>query len=102
MNFLTTPSVYRACVLVLGGALASFAAAGRVFPDGASGFLHLDSAADRAAFRDWFTAIAEYQAVRPEQDVPAEIKDCAALLRFAYREALARHSAAWLAHNGLE
>lgn len=104
MNFLTTPSLYRACVLVLGGALACFgaAAAGRALPEGASGFLHLDSAADREAFRGWFTAIAEYQAVRPEQDVPAEVKDCAALLRFAYREALERHTAAWLAQNGLE
>jgi uncharacterized protein YfaT (DUF1175 family) len=102
MTSLTTRSVYRACVLVLAGALASFEAAGRAFPDGASGFLHLDSAADREAFREWFTAIAEYQAVRPEQDVPAEVKDCAALLRFAYREALETHSAAWLAQNGLE
>lgn len=97
-------SVYRACVLVLAGALASFAAAGagKTVSGSASGFLHLDSAADREAFREWFTAIAEYQAVRPEQDVPAEIKDCAALLRFAYREALERHSAVWLAQNGLE
>lgn len=102
MKFLITRSVYRACALVLAGALASFAAASRGLPEGASGFLHLDSAADREAFRGWFTAIAEYQAVRPEQDVPAEVKDCAALLRFAYREALERHSAVWLAQNKLE
>ena len=102
MNFLTTRSMYRACVLVLAGAPASFAAAVPALPGGASGFLHLDSAADQEAFREWFTAIAEYQAVRPEQDVPAEIKDCAALLRFSYRAALQRHNRVWLAQNGLE
>jgi uncharacterized protein len=102
MNFLTTRRVYLACVLVLAGALVSFAAAGRALPQAASGFLHLDSAADREAFRGWFTAIAEYEAVRPAEQVPAEITDCAALLRFAYRGALQRHNAVWLAQNGLE
>src|SRR5438034_2643046 len=46
--------------------------------DGTPAFLRLDSAADRDAFRRWFTAIAEYQALRPSQEVPAEIQDCAA------------------------
>jgi len=70
--------------------------------DGAAGFLRLDSAADREAFRGWFTAIAEYQAVRPAQELPAEINDCAALLRYAYRNALHAHTADWLAENKLE
>ena len=65
-------------------------------------FLHLDSAADREAFRQWFAAIAEYQALRPTEDLPVEINDCAALLRYAYRGALQAHSAAWLAENKLE
>lgn len=65
-------------------------------------FLRLDSAADREAFRGWFTAIAEYQALRPPQNVPAEINDCAALLRYAYRGALHLHTADWLAENKLE
>lgn len=102
MNYQAQKHLYRACVLVLAGALACFARTGRALPDGTPGFLHLDSAADREAFRDWFTAIAEYQALRPTEDVPAEINDCAALLRFAYRGALQRHSAAWLAQNKLE
>jgi uncharacterized protein len=72
------------------------------FRDGTPDFLRLDSAADREAFRGWFTAIAEYQAVRPAHDVPAEINDCAALLRYAYRGALHLHSAEWLAENKLE
>jgi uncharacterized protein len=70
--------------------------------DGAPDFLRLDSAADREAFRGWFTAIAEYQALRPSQELPAEISDCAALLRYAYRNALHLHSAEWLSENKLE
>jgi uncharacterized protein YfaT (DUF1175 family) len=65
-------------------------------------FLRLDLAADREAFRGWFTAIAEYEASRPPQELPAEINDCAALLRYAYRNALQRHTAEWLAENKLE
>jgi uncharacterized protein YfaT (DUF1175 family) len=65
-------------------------------------YLRLDSAADREAFRGWFTAIAEYQALRPAEDLPAEIVDCAALLRYAYRNALHVHTADWLAENKLE
>ena len=64
-------------------------------------FLRLDSAADRDAFRRWFTAIAEYQALRPPAEVPAEINDCAALLRYAYRGALHAHTESWLEETGL-
>lgn len=67
-----------------------------------SGFLHLDSAADRAAFRRWFVAIAEYQALRSPGGLPAEISDCAALLRYAYRGALHAHTQQWLEENKLE
>jgi uncharacterized protein YfaT (DUF1175 family) len=72
------------------------------FRDGAPDFLRLDSAGDRQAFRGWFTAIAEYQALRPPQELPAEIIDCAALLRYAYRNALHLHTAEWLVENKLE
>src|SRR5437667_167059 len=61
--------------------------------DGMPEFLRLDSAADREAFRGWFTAIAEYQALRPAQELPAEINDCAALLRYSYRSTLHVHTA---------
>ena len=50
---------------------------------------------DRQAFRHWFTAIAEHQAFAGPQ-LPAEINDCAALLRYSYREAMRRHDAAWV------
>lgn len=64
--------------------------------DGIPEFLRLDSAEDRQAFRQWFAAIAEFQALRPLSEVPLEIGDCAALLRYAYRNALREHDQAWL------
>lgn len=65
------------------------------YGDGTPDFLRLHSPEDRRAFRAWFTSIAEAQADRPT--VPAEIDDCAALLRFAYREAFRAHDENWLA-----
>lgn len=63
------------------------------FGDGMPDSLRLDSTMDREAFRHWFTLIAEQQAFA--ETLPAEVKDCAALLRYSYREALRRHDAAW-------
>jgi hypothetical protein len=64
--------------------------------DGTPDFLRLHDPADRLAFRRWFTLLAEAQYYRGKP-LP-EIDDCAALLRFAYREAMRAHDAAW-AHN---
>jgi len=61
--------------------------------DGTPDFLRLHGPADRAAFRRWFTLLAESQYYRARA-LP-EVDDCAALLRFAYREALREHNAAW-------
>lgn len=71
------------------------------FGDGTPDFLRLTDPADAAAFRRWFTLIAEYQAIRPQNDVPAEIADCASLLRYGYREALKRHDESWLQTTGI-
>ncbi len=78
----------------------------RVTPDGADAdrdgtpdALVLTDPADRAAFRRWFTFLAEAQYFAPR---PApEIGDCAALVRFAYREALREHDSAWAASVNL-
>ncbi len=67
--------------------------------DGTPDFLRLHDPADRAAFRRWFTLLAESQYYRGKT-LPAEIDDCAALLRFAYREALREHDAAWAHATG--
>jgi uncharacterized protein YfaT (DUF1175 family) len=60
--------------------------------DGTPDFLRLGPA-DREAFRQWFTFLAEVQFFR--KDLPAEIADCAALIRYAYREALRTHDSEW-------
>jgi uncharacterized protein YfaT (DUF1175 family) len=63
------------------------------FGDGTPDFLRLDSVTDRRAFRQWFVLIAERQAFVAR--LPVEINDCAALLRYAYAEAMRRHDSAW-------
>ena len=63
--------------------------------DGTPDFLKLEDAGDRAAFRRWFTFLAEIQAMLPPEETPREINDCAALVRFAYREALREHDGLW-------
>lgn len=55
--------------------------------------------ADQNAFRQWFTFLAEAQFFR--KDLPAEIDDCAALIRYAYREALRTHDSVWMARAHL-
>ena len=46
---------------------------------------------DRAAFRAWFTFLADAEFARRSADVT----DCAGLVRHAFREALRPHSAEW-------
>jgi len=72
------------------------------FGDGTRIFCALLILPIAAAFRRWFTQIAEYQAMRPQAELPAEIQDCASLLRFAYREALKRHDDTWFQTTGVE
>jgi len=64
------------------------------FGDGTPDFLRLSSEGDRQAFRRWFTFLAEAQSLGAPRN---DIGDCAALLRFAYREALRRHDGTWAA-----
>ncbi len=63
--------------------------------DGTPDFLRLHDAADRAAFRRWFTLLAETQFYQIRSS-SGEIDDCAALLRYAYRETLRQHDSAWV------
>lgn len=72
------------------------------FGDGTPDFLRLTDPADQAAFRQWFTLIADYEAIRPKAEAPPEITDCASLLRFSYREALKRHDDSWFIATGIE
>ena len=55
---------------------------------------------DRESFRRWFTAIAEMQFYRLSDSWSAEQRDCAGLVRFAWREALRRHDRPWFQAMG--
>jgi len=72
------------------------------FKDGTPDFLRLHDARDRNAFRTWFTFLAEYQATRQTSELPSEIQDCAALLRYSYRESLKKHTADWMKEQRLD
>ena len=65
--------------------------------DGTPDFLRLNDDHDQRAFRRWFTFLAEAQFFQPAEARPSEINDCAALIRYAYREALKNHDGAWTA-----
>ena len=65
--------------------------------DGTPDFLRLTDEHDRLAFRRWFTFLAEAQYFQAPEQRPSEIKDCAALIRYAYRETLHAHDSAWTA-----
>jgi uncharacterized protein YfaT (DUF1175 family) len=69
--------------------------------DGTPDYLRLDEESDREAFRRWFTYLAELQFFTPREHRPDEIVDCAALIRYAFREALRRHDEHWAASSGL-
>jgi uncharacterized protein YfaT (DUF1175 family) len=83
-------------------------AAAQVHPDwsdhNANGFpdnLELQNTADAKAFLDWFRYLAEEQFYRDDNALHPEVKDCAGLLRYAYREALRRHDGEWATRLGL-
>ena len=69
--------------------------------DGTPDILRLDDDHDRRAFRSWFTFLAEAQYFQPPEARPAEIVDCAALIRYAYRESLRVHDSDWAAEAHL-
>jgi uncharacterized protein len=80
--------------------VADAAANADFYGDGTPDFLRLSTPQDRAAFRYWFTLLAERQALAGVK-VPPEINDCAALLRYAYREAMRRHDSNWASDSNL-
>lgn len=55
------------------------------------GQVRLADESDRAAFRGWFVLLADAAYYRPV----AEVADCAALVRYAAREAFRPHTAEW-------
>lgn len=68
--------------------------------DGIPDTAELQSFQDRENFRRWFTLIAEGQFYQLSDQWNAEQRDCAGLVRFAWREALRHHDRAWLQKMG--
>jgi uncharacterized protein len=63
--------------------------------DGFPDVVELDSEDDRAAFRRWFVTLAAAQYPTPDPRWPEVHRDCAGLLRYAYKEALKAHGPGW-------
>ena len=55
---------------------------------------------DRDSFRRWFTWIAEMQFYKLSDEWNTEQRDCAGLVRFAWRESLRKHDRAWYQRMG--
>jgi len=68
--------------------------------DGIPDAAELQSFMDRENFRKWFTLIAESQFYHLNDQWNAEQRDCAGLVRFAWREALRRHDRGWFQKMG--
>lgn len=70
--------------------------------DGTPDILRLHAAADRDAFRSWFTMLADTAASLSAKSLPGEIGDNTALLRWCYQNALYLHDAPWLSTMPLD
>lgn len=68
--------------------------------DGLPDAAELQSFLDRENFRQWFTLIAEGQFYHLSEPWNSEQRDCAGLVRFAWREALRRHDRPWFQKMG--
>ena len=66
------------------------------FPDAAE----LRTFNDRESFRRWFTWVAEMQFYKLSDQWNPEQRDCAGLVRFAWREALRTHDRTWFQRMG--
>ena len=76
---------------------AAVSAASLVLTVPVSAQVRLADESDRAAFRAWFVLLADAQFERQTDDV----KDCAALVRHAVREALRTHTPEWVRRSRL-
>jgi uncharacterized protein YfaT (DUF1175 family) len=70
--------------------------------DGIPDKAELRSFDDRQNFRRWFAAIAEMQFYQLSDEWNAQQRDCAGLIRFAWREALRKHDRPWFQKMGAD
>jgi hypothetical protein len=69
--------------------------------DGFPDVLRLENGQDRHNFVRWFTFVAEAAYYAPSRQAQAEVQDCTGLIRYAYRNALSPHTAAWRRNTAL-
>ena len=69
--------------------------------DGFPDLLRLRNGQDRHSFVLWFTFLAEAAYYVPSKPVQQQVRDCAGLIRYAYRNALLPHTAAWWRNSAL-
>lgn len=70
--------------------------------DGLPDSVELRTLNSRENFRQWFTYIAEKQYNKLSDSWQTDQRDCAGLVRFAWREALRKHDHAWYQRMGPE
>lgn len=68
--------------------------------DGIPDNAELRSVNDRDNFKRWFAGIAELQFYQASDEWNTEQRDCAGLVRFAWREALRKHDRLWFHKMG--
>ena len=68
--------------------------------DGLPDIVELRTFNDRENFRRWFTWVAEMQFYKLSDQWNVEQRDCAGLVRFAWRESLRKHDRAWYQRMG--
>lgn len=68
--------------------------------DGLPDRIELHTHGDRESFRRWFVSIAELQFYQQSESWNAAQRDCAGLVRFAWREALRPHDRRWFQKMG--
>ena len=71
------------------------------FGDGWPDAARLDHPADREDFVRWLTYLAESAYYQPGPRARDEVNDCAALIRYGYRNALVAHTPSWRLAAGL-
>lgn len=71
------------------------------FGDGWPDAARLDRPEDREVFRRWITYLGESTYYQPTPTARAEVTDCSALIRYAYRNALMEHTSAWRQSLGI-
>jgi uncharacterized protein YfaT (DUF1175 family) len=93
---LQSPGAAKSALQPLGNSADSYPMSWRdTWGDGFPDSARLDRFEDRENFIRWLTFLAESQFYGQSASAREEVQDCAALIRFAFRNALVAHSLIW-------